>query len=88
MEQTKQQLNEKNWAMMDIAYIQCTHTHKCVRKLCMLAKDGYMDLLLEFFPCKPLHKMDRKYQRAFRYGQREICMYVFIVRGTSDHSKN
>ena len=31
-----------------------------------------MDLLLEFFPCKPLHKLDNKYQRAFRYCQREI----------------
>ena len=68
----KEYINAKNWALLDIEYIQCTRTHKCVRKLYMLAKDGYMDLLLEFFPCEPLHKLDKKYQRAFHYCQREI----------------
>ena len=61
-----------NWALLDIEYIQCTRTHKCVRKLYMLAKDGYMDLLLEFFLCQPLRKLNKKYQRTFRYCQRKI----------------
>ena len=72
MAKRKEYIKDKNWALLDIEYIQCTRTHKCVRKLYMLAKDGYMDLLLEFFPCEPLHKLDKKYQRAFRYCQREI----------------
>ena len=72
MAEEKEYVKTKNWALLDIEYIQCTRTHKCVRKLYMLAKDGYMDLLLEFFPCEPLHKLDKKYQRAFHYCQKEI----------------
>ena len=72
MEQAKQRLNEKNWALLDIEYIQCTRTHKCIRKLYILAKDGYTDLKLEFFPCQPFPALKRRYQRAFRYCQQEI----------------
>ena len=72
MAKRKEYIKDKNWALLDIEYIQCTRTHKCVRKLYMLAKDGYMDLQMEFFPCEPLHKLDKRYQRAFYYCQREI----------------
>jgi hypothetical protein len=72
MAEEKEYIKAKNWALLDIEYIQCTRTHKCVRKLYMLAKDGYTDLLLEFFPCEPLHKLDEKYGKAFRYCQRKI----------------
>ena len=72
MGEEKEFVKTRNWALLDIEYIQCTRTHKCVRKLYMLAKDGYMDLLLEFFPCQPLHKLNKKYQRTFRFCQREI----------------
>ena len=72
MAEEKEHIKTKNWAILDIEYIQCTRTHKCVRKLYMLAKDGYMNLLLEFFPCQPLWRLNKKYQRTFRYCQREI----------------
>ena len=72
MAEEKEYVKTKNWALLDVEFIQCTRTHKCIRKLYMLAKDGYMDLLLEFFPCEPLHKLDKKYQRAFHYCQRKI----------------
>ena len=62
MTEEKEYVKMRNWALLDIEFIQCTHTHKCVRKLYMLAKDGYMDLLLEFFPCKPLHIFSKKDQ--------------------------
>ena len=83
MEQAKQRLNEKNWALLDIEYIQCTHTHKCIRKLYILAKDGYTDLKLEFFPCKPFPTLERRYQRAFRYCQQEIHKLSYCPEGPS-----
>ena len=51
MERLKELMREKNWAIMDIEYIQTTTEHRCVRKLYMLAKDGYTDRELEFYPC-------------------------------------
>ena len=72
MVEEKEYVKTRNWVLLDIEYIQCTQTHKCVRKLYMLAKDGYMDLLLEFFPCQSLREQSKKYQRTFRYCQREI----------------
>ena len=72
MTDEKEYIKTRNWVLLDIEYIPCTRTHKCVRKLYMLAKDGNMDLLLEFFPCQPLRKLDKKYQRTFWYCQREI----------------
>ena len=83
MEQAKQRLNEKNWALLDIEYIQCTRTHKCIRKLYILAKDGYTDLKLEFFPCKPFPALERRYQRAFRYCQQEIHKLSYCPEGPS-----
>ena len=83
MEQAKQRLNEKNWALLDIEYIQCTRTHKCIRKLYILAKDGYTDLKLEFFPCQPFPALERRYQRAFRYCQQEIHKLSYCPEGPS-----
>ena len=40
-------LNEKNWALLDIEYIQTTKSHQCVRKLYILSNDGFTDLKLE-----------------------------------------
>ena len=83
MEEEKEYLNAKNWALLDIEYIQCTRTHRCIRKLYILAKNGYTDLQLEFFPCDPLHKLDKKYQRAFQYCQREIHKLPYCPEGPS-----
>ena len=83
MAEEKEYVKTRNWVLLDVEYIQCTHSHKCVRKLYMLAKDGYMDLLLEFFPCQPLHKLDKKYQRTFRYCQREIHKLPYYPSSSS-----
>ena len=83
MEEEKELFNAKNWALLDIEYIQCTRTHRCIRKLYILAKNGYTDLQLEFFPCDPLHKLDKKYQRAFQYCQREIHKLPYCPEGPS-----
>ena len=83
MEEEKEHLNAKNWALLDIEYIQCTRTHRCIRKLYILAKDGYTDLQLEFFPCEPLHKLEKRYQKAFQYCQREIHKLPYCPEGPS-----
>ena len=40
----KEYFNAKNWTLLDIEYIQCTRTHRCIRKFYILAKNGYTDL--------------------------------------------
>ena len=60
-------LKEMNWAIMDVEYIQTSKTHKCVRKLYILAKDGFTDLEIEFYPCIKYAELEEKYQRSFRF---------------------
>ena len=60
-------LKEMNWAIMDVEYIQTSKTHKCVRKLYILAKDGFTDLEIEFYPCIKYADLEEKYQRSFRF---------------------
>ena len=83
MDEEKEYLNAKNWALLDIEYIQCTRTHKCIRKLYILAKDGYTDLQLEFSPCEPLHKLEKRYQNAFQYCHSEIHKLPYCPEGPS-----
>ena len=80
-QEAKQRLNEKNWALLDIEYIQCTRTHKCIRKLYILARDGFTDLKLEFHPCKPLRELERRYQRAFKYCRARIHQLTYFPDG-------
>ena len=42
-------LNEMNWALMDVEFIQISPTHRCIRKLYILAKNGKDELEVEFF---------------------------------------
>ena len=83
MEEEKEYFNAKFWALLDIEYIQSTRTHKCVRKFYILAKDGYTDLQLEFFPCEPLHKLKKRYQRTFQYCKSEIHKLPYCPEGPS-----
>ena len=55
----KEYFNAKNWTLLDIEYIQCTRTHRCIRKFYILAKNGYTDLQQECIPCEPLHKLEK-----------------------------
>ena len=67
MEHLKELMRVKNWALMDVEYIQISKDHRCVRKLYMLAKDGYTERELEFFPCVPYSKMARRNKQSFHY---------------------
>ena len=60
-------LLEKQWALLDIEFIKVTATHRCIRKMYILAKNGYDNLETEFYPCKRYKDLDRKYQKCFRF---------------------
>ena len=65
-------MQHNNFALMDIEYIQSSKTHKCIRKLYILANDGFTDLECDFYPCKRYRDIEAKYQRSFRYCQANI----------------
>ena len=65
-------LRRNRWAIMDIEYIQCTRSHKCIRKLYIMTKDGVTFMEMEFFPCKLYEELERKYQRSFKYCYKHI----------------
>ena len=69
---SKELFYEKNWALMDIEYISTSMTHRCVRKLYILAKNGKDELEVEFFPCAQYKELEWKYQRSFQYCKRHI----------------
>lgn len=69
---TVPQMQYYNFALMDIEYIQVSKTHQCIRKLCMLAKDGFTNLRSDFYPCTRYRDIERKYQRTFHYCQNHI----------------
>ena len=66
------QIKDKNFAILDIEYIQASKSHQCIRKLYILAKDGYTEMELDFKPCKPLHELTKFYQRSFRFCENYI----------------
>ena len=68
----KKMMKEKNFAIMDVEYIQTSETHRCIRKLYILGKDGYTDLELNFYPCKPYKDLEKFHQRSFRFCRRHI----------------
>jgi len=65
-------VGEKNWAIMDVEYIRTSKTHRCIRKLYILAKDGFTDLELDFYPCARYKDLDKRYQRSFRFCKAHI----------------
>ena len=48
-----------NFALMDIQYIQVSKTHRCIRKVYILAKDGLF-LKSDFYPCIRYKDIDRE----------------------------
>ncbi len=63
-------LQDKHWAIMDIEYIQTASTHRCVRKLYILEKNGHTDLDLDIYPCIRYKDLEKKYQRLFHFYRR------------------
>ena len=65
-------VTHERFALIDIEYIQTSEQHKCIRKLYILAKDGYTELEREFYVCKRYKQLDRKYKRAFDFCRKNI----------------
>ena len=72
MEQAAETLKDKNWALMDVEYIQISSTHQCIRKMYLLMKDGLTDLELNFHPCMRYQDLGPRYQRSFRFCRKHI----------------
>ncbi len=68
----KKMMKEKNFAIMDIEYIQTSENHRCIRKLYILGKDGFTDLELDCYPCVRSKDLTKWYQRSFRFCQNHI----------------
>ena len=69
---SKELLNEKNWAIMDVEFIRVSPTHRCIRKLYILEENGYTNMELDFYPCKRYGDLEWKYQRSFRFCRAHI----------------
>ena len=65
-------LFEKHWALLDVEFIQTSLTHRCIRKLYILEKNGYTGMESEFYPCKPYSELERRYQKSFRFCRAHI----------------
>ena len=65
-------MREMNFAIMDIEYIQTSKTHRCLRKLYILAKNGFDALSLELYPCKRYKDLEKRYQRSFHFCRTHI----------------
>ena len=62
MEETSvEALLVKRWALLDVEFIRVTATHRCIRKLYILADNGRTELELEFYPCKQYKELEKKY---------------------------
>ena len=72
MEHISEELKEKNWALMDVEYIRISSTHRCIRKIYLLMKDGATDLELDFYPCMRYKELEPRYQRTFRFCRNHI----------------
>ena len=67
-----EKLIDKSWAILDVEYIQSSKNHKCIRKLYILAKNGYSDMEMEFYPCTRYRYLEPKYKRSFQFCRRNI----------------
>ena len=63
---------ENNFALMDIEYIQTSKTHRCIRKLCILGKDGFTDLEKEFYPCTEYNYLEEQDKVSFDWCRKRI----------------
>ena len=80
MEHLKELMREKNWALLDVEYIQISKDHRCVRKLYILAKDGFTEKELEFHPCIRYRSMSKRNKRTFHYCKTHIHKLPYYPR--------
>ena len=73
-------MRKKNWAIMDVEYIQTSRGHRCIRKLYILAKDGFTDRELEFHPCVRYNSMSPQNKRSFHYCKTHIHKLPYYPR--------
>ena len=72
MEHLKELMREKNWAFLDVEYIQISKDHRCARKLYILTKSGCTDMEIEFYPCKQYNELELKYKRSYQFCRSKI----------------
>ena len=72
MNQAREILSEKNWGLLDVEFIQISATHRCIRKLYILAENGFTDLEMELYPCVRYKHLEGRYQRSFRFCRNHI----------------
>ena len=65
-------MKEKKWILMDIEFIRTSPTHRWIRKIYILAKNGIDEMEQEFYPCKHYKDLESKYQRSFQFCRRNI----------------
>ena len=80
MERLTGLMKEKNWLIMDIEYIQISKEQRGIRKLYMLAKDGFTEKELEFHPCVRYRSMKKRDKRSFHYCKAHIHKLPFYPR--------
>lgn len=71
-EERRELLRENCWALLDVEFIRISSTHRCVRKLYVLADNGYTQMEMEFYPCKRYRDLEKKYKKSFQYCRRNI----------------
>ena len=76
-------VNGRNWALLDMEYVQTSKSHQCIRKLYILAKDGFTDLKLDFHPCKQFRDLEMRYKKARWYCQANIHQLPYYPDGPS-----
>ena len=81
-------MHQSNFALIDIEYIQISKTHRCIRKLYILAKDGFTELESDFYPCKRYRDIDEKYQRSFRYCRAHVHQLRYDPRRYTSECRN
>ena len=72
-----EQIKENNWMLMDLESIRTSPTHRCIRKIYLLAKNGSDELGLEFLPCVQFKDLESRYKRSFLSCQRNVHRLSF-----------
>ena len=76
-------VNERNWPLLDMENVQTSKSHKCIRELCILEKNGFRELKLEFYPCKQFKDLKIPYKRVHWYCQANIQHLSYYPDGPS-----